>query len=84
MAILPADCLRLNIIEPINEQCRDEGAAAGDAFSKPEGIAETEARMCAQFAEWLARKEEAERRGVPFTEPMPGADSSPNGHAPQP
>ena len=47
------------------------------------GRAEGEARMRAQFVDWLARKEEAERLGVEFTEPMPGADPSPNGHSPQ-
>ena len=39
--------------------------------------------MRAQFVDWLARKADAERLGIPFTEPMPGADASPNGHAPQ-
>ena len=63
---------------------RAAGIAEGEARGEARGIAETEARMRAEFAEWLARKEEAERRGVPFDEPMPGSDSGANGHAPQP
>ena len=68
------------------------GEAQGEARGKAEGIAEGlaigeaqgEARMRAQFVAWLARKEDAERQGIPFDEPMPGADPSPNGHSPQP
>ena len=59
------------------------GEERGEARGRAAGIAETEARMRAQFAEWLARKEAAERLGVPFDEPMPGSDSGVNGHAPQ-
>ena len=62
---------------------RAQGIAEGEARGRAEGIAETEARMRAQFAEWLARKEEAERQRVPFTEPMPGPDSAPNRNSPQ-
>ena len=60
------------------------GEERGEARGRAAGIAETEARMRAEFAEWLARKEEAERLGVPFDEPMPGSDSGVNGHSPQP
>ena len=60
-----------------------EGLAIGEAQGEARGISEGEARMRAQFVAWLARKEDAERQGVPFDEPMPGADPSPNGHSPQ-
>ena len=59
------------------------GMAAGEARGEARGMAEGEARMRARFVEWLARKAEAERLGVEFTEPMPGADSGVNGHSPQ-
>ena len=87
MFILPADYLRLKLIEPLKEQYRGEGEARGEARGKAEGIAEGEARgearMRAQFVEWLIRKADAERLGIPFDEPMPGADSGVNGHSPQ-
>ena len=60
-----------------------QGEARGKAEGLAEGISEGEARMRAQFVDWLARKEDAERQGLPFDEPMPGADPSPNGHSPQ-
>ena len=50
------------------------GDERGEARGKAEGIAEGEARMRAQFME---------RLGVPFDEPMPGADSGINGHSPR-
>ena len=59
------------------------GEERGIAIGEARGKAETEARMHAQFVAWLARKEDAERQGLPFDEPMPGADPSPNGHSPQ-
>ena len=99
MFILPADYLRLKLIKPLKEQYRKEGAARGEAHGKAQGIAEGEARgkaqgiaegeargearMRTQFVEWLIRKADAERLGIPFDEPMPGADSGVNGHSPQ-
>ena len=62
---------------------RAEGEARGLAEGEARGLAEGEARMRARFVEWLARRAEAERLGVEFTEPMPGADSGVNGHSPQ-
>ena len=56
-------------------------AAARDAEAR--GKALGAARIRAHFVDWLARKEEAERLGVPFTEPMPGLDNNGNGHSPQ-
>ena len=65
------------------ERGEARGEARGIAIGEARGKAETEARMHAQFVDWLARKENAERQGLPFDEPMPGADPSPNGHSPQ-
>ena len=63
------------IVQRVIDGHIEEGIAIGEERG--------EARMRAQFVDWLARKEEAERRGVRFDEPMPGADASPNGHSPQ-
>ena len=91
MVMLPADYLRLKLIEPLKEQYRGEGMEKGREEGRKEGVAEGiaegeargEARMRAQFVEWLIRKADAERLGVPFDEPMPGADSGVNGHSPR-
>ena len=48
-----------------------EGRARAKARIKAEAEARAAARMRTQLVEWLARKEEAERQGVPFDEPMP-------------
>ena len=58
---------------------REQGREQGEA----RGIATGEARMRDRFIRWLARKEEAERLGLAFTEPMPETDNGVNGHTPQ-
>ena len=97
MVMLPADYLRLKFIEPLKEKQRKEAEARakaiadreariearGEARGRAQGVAEGEARMRDRFVFWLARKEEAERLGLAFNEPMPGPDSGPNGHSPQ-
>ena len=75
------------IVQPVIDghiaEGREQGIAIGEERGEVRGNAEGQAQMRAQFVDWLARKEEAERRGVRFDEPMPGADASPNGHSPQ-
>ena len=65
------------------EQGREQGIEQGREQGEARGIATGEARMRDRFIRWLARKEEAERLGLAFTEPMPGADGGVNGHTPQ-
>ena len=60
-----------------------EGIRIGREQGEARGIATGEARMRDRFVGWLARKEEAERLGLAFTEPMPEADNGVNGHTPQ-
>ena len=57
----------------------ERGVARGEA----RGIAIGESRAAARFADWLARKEQAENEGKDFTEPPPflngnGADDKDN------
>lgn len=74
MIILPADYLSQKFVEPLKERQRREGRAEG----REEGRAE----LRAEILEWLRSKEEHEREGKEFNEPMPGAEEngrSPNG-----
>lgn len=62
MIILPADYLSQKFVEPLKERQRAEGRAEGRA------------ELRAEIVEWLRRKEEHEREGKEFNEPMPGAE----------
>ena len=70
MIILPADYLSQKFVEPLKERQRAEGRAEG----KAEGHAEGRAELHAEIVDWLRRKEEHEREGKEFNEPMPGAE----------
>ncbi len=76
MVLLPADYLRQKFIEPLKErqkqEGRDEGLKLGRAEGRAEGHAEGRAEMRSEFEAWLRDKEEAEREGIEFNEPMPG------------
>ena len=69
MVLLPADYLRQKFIEPLKERQKEEGRAEGRA------------EMHELFLDWIRRKEEAEREGRPFDEPMPGSEY--NGTSPR-
>ena len=58
MIILPADYLSQKFVEPLKERQRAEGRA----------------ELHAEIVDWLRRKEEHEREGKEFNEPMPGAE----------
>ena len=77
MIILPSDYLRYKFIEPLKQSLKDEGEAIGIAKGEAQGRTE----MRAEILEWLRDKEEAEREGRPFDEPMPGAER--NGSEPK-
>ena len=70
MVLLPADYLRQKFVEPLKERQKEEGRAVGRA----EGRAE----MREEILGWLQRKEEAEREGREFNEPMPGTEVNGN------
>lgn len=58
MVLLPADYLRLKLIKPLEDRIFNRGKA----------------EMRAEIVDWMDRKEEAERDGREFNEPMPGAE----------
>ena len=58
MVLLPADYLRLKLIKPLEDRIFNRGKA----------------EMRAEIVDWMERKEEAEREGREFNEPMPGAE----------
>ena len=64
MVLLPADYLRQKFIEPLKERQKEEG--------REEGREE----MRVEFLSWLQRKEEAEREGREFNEPVPGTEGN--------
>ena len=72
MVMLPADYLRQKFIEPLKERQKEEGREEG----RTEGLAEGRAEMRAEFEAWLQRKEEAEREGREFNEPVPGTEGN--------
>ena len=63
--IMPSDYLQYKYIEPLKQRLFNAGKA----------------QMRAEIVEWMERKEEAEREGIPFDEPMPGAER--NGRQPK-
>ena len=65
MVLLPADYLRLKLIKPLEDRIFNRGKA----------------EMRAEIVDWMDRKEEAERDGREFNEPMPGAEY--NGTSPR-
>ena len=68
MVMLPADYLRQKFIEPLKERQKEEG--------REEGRTEGRAEMRAEFEAWLQRREEAEREGREFNEPVPGTEGN--------
>ncbi len=86
MIILPADYLSQKFVEPLKERQRKEGRAEGRAEGRTEGRAEGRAELRAEILDWLRRKEEYEREGKEFNEPMPGLEENGsakrNGNAP--
>ena len=80
MLLLPADYLRQKFIEPLKErqkqEGRDEGLKLGRAEGRAEGRKEGRAEMRSEFEAWLRDKEEAEREGIEFNEPMPGTQEN--------
>ena len=52
------------------------GEERGEARGEERGIALGEARAVARFADWFARKEQAEKEGRDFNEPPPFLDSN--------
>ena len=60
MVLLPADYLRQKFIEPLKERQKEEGRE----------------EMRVEFLSWLQRKEEAEREGREFDEPVPGTEGN--------
>jgi hypothetical protein len=80
MVMLPADYLRQKFIEPLKErqkeEGREEGRTEGHAEGRVEGRAEGRAEMRAEFEAWLQRREEAEREGRDFNEPVPGTEGN--------
>ena len=68
MVLLPADYLRQKFIEPLKERQKEEG--------REEGRTEGRAEMRVEFLSWLQRKEEAEREGREFNEPVPGTEGN--------
>ena len=90
MIILPADYLSQKFVEPLKERQRAagrakglaEGRAEGRAVGIAEGLAEGRAvgkaqgraELRAEIMDWLRRKEEHEREGKEFNEPMPGLE----------
>ena len=86
MIILPADYLSQKFVEPLKQRQRAEGMAKGLAEGREEGIAEGRAvgiaegkaqgraELRAEIMDWLRRKEEHEREGKEFNEPMPGLE----------
>ena len=68
MVMLPADYLRQKFIEPLKERQKEEG--------REEGRTEGRAEMRAEFEAWLQRREEAEREGRQFNEPVPGTEGN--------
>ena len=60
MVLLPADYLRQKFIEPLKERQKEEGRE----------------EMRVEFLSWLRRKEEAEREGREFNEPVPGTEGN--------
>lgn len=90
MIILPADYLSQKFVEPLKERQRKEGRAQGLAEGlaegreagrvegrvegRAEGRVEGRAELRAEILDWLRRKEEHDREGKEFSEPIPGAE----------
>ena len=55
---------------------RAEGHAEGHAEGRAEGHAEGRAETQQLWKEWIRRRDQAEARGEPFNEPMPGGEGS--------
>jgi hypothetical protein len=56
-------------------EARAEGKAAGLAAGRAAGLAAGRAEERRMWEDWFRRREEAEKKGEPFDEPPPGADS---------
>ena len=88
MVLLPADYLRQKFIEPLKErqkqEGKDEGMKIGLSQGRTQGIAQGRAQgraqMRAEIQAWLRDKEQCERDGKEFNEPMPGAEENGSGN----
>ena len=60
MVMLPADYLRQKFVESLKQRQKEEGRE----------------EMRVEFLSWLQRKEEAEREGREFNEPVPGTEGN--------
>ena len=65
MVLLPADYLRQKFVESRETERQKE-----------EGREEGREEMRVEFLSWLQRKEEAEREGREFNEPVPGTEGN--------
>ena len=65
MILLPSEYVRYKFVEPLKQRIFNEGKA----------------EMRAEIMDWMREKEEADREGIPFDKPMPGAEH--NGSAPK-
>ena len=77
-AMVLANYLRQNLLEPLKERQREEGREEGRVEGREEGREEgrSEGRL-ESYAEWRAwneRRERAAARGEPFDEPPPSLD----------
>ena len=64
--------LYMLLIPKVRESIRDEGEAIGLEKGRVEGKAEGAAETNRKWTAWLARRDAAERAGLPFDEPPPG------------
>ncbi len=60
-----------NWLDKKDQEFRDKLRAEGEA----QGIAKGRAQNQQAWTDWLARKEDAESRGQPFTEPPPNGEA---------
>ena len=77
-AMVLANYLRQNLLEPLKErqreEGREEGLMEGRAEGREEGRAEARVESYAEWRAWNERRERAAARGEPFDEPPPSLD----------
>ena len=69
--MITAEYFRNKFVKPVIERHRAEGKAEGKLEGKAEGKAEGKTEMYRRWADWNARRLQAESKGVPFDEPPP-------------
>lgn len=55
---------------------REQGVEEGVQIGLARGLREGRQKMLAEWRNWNARRQQAERTGQPFTEPEPGSDDN--------